>query len=48
MKMVGFEKHGLMPSFRVFTKDALEAIHLASLDVLESTGIRIHHREKAA
>jgi trimethylamine:corrinoid methyltransferase-like protein len=33
--MVGFEKHGLMPSFRVFTQDALDAIHSASLEVLE-------------
>ena len=35
-----------MPSFRVFTEEALDAIHLASLDVLERTGIRIHHSEK--
>ncbi|MDH5713559.1 MAG: trimethylamine methyltransferase family protein [Candidatus Bathyarchaeota archaeon] len=34
-----------MPSFRVFTEDALDAIHLASLDVLERTGVRIHHGE---
>jgi trimethylamine--corrinoid protein Co-methyltransferase len=44
--MVGFEKHGLMPMFRVFTQDALDAIHLASLDVLENTGIRIPHGER--
>ena len=43
--MVGFEKHGLMPLFRVFSEDALDAIHLASLEVLEKTGIRIHHGE---
>jgi trimethylamine--corrinoid protein Co-methyltransferase len=43
--MVGFEKHGLMPSFRVFSEDALDAIHLASLEVLEKTGVRIHHGE---
>jgi trimethylamine--corrinoid protein Co-methyltransferase len=42
--MVDFEKHTL-PSFRVFTKDALEAIHLASLEVLEKTGIKIVHGE---
>jgi len=34
-----------MPSFRVFSEDALDAIHLASLEVLEKTGIRIHHGE---
>jgi len=44
--MMKFEKHGLMPSFRVFTKDALDAIHSASLEVLEKTGIRIHHSER--
>jgi trimethylamine--corrinoid protein Co-methyltransferase len=44
--MVGFEKHPLMPSFRVFTKDALDAIHLASLEVLEKTGIKIVHGER--
>ncbi|UCE15771.1 MAG: trimethylamine methyltransferase family protein [Candidatus Bathyarchaeota archaeon] len=44
--MVGFEKHGLTPSFRVFTQDALDSIHLASLEVLEKTGIRIHHGER--
>ncbi len=46
MKMVGFEKRPLMPSFRVFTKDALDAIHSASLEVLEKTGIKIVHSEK--
>ncbi len=44
--MVGFEKHTLMPLFRVFTEDGLDAIHLASLDVLERTGMRIAHGEK--
>jgi len=43
--MVGFEKHSLMPSFRVFSEDALDAIHSASLEVLEKTGVRIHHGE---
>jgi trimethylamine--corrinoid protein Co-methyltransferase len=43
--MVGFEKHGLMPSFRVFSEDAIGAIHSASLEVLEKTGVRIHHGE---
>lgn len=44
--MVGFEKHVLMPTFRVFTEDGLNAIHLASLDVLENTGIKIFHGER--
>ena len=44
--MVGFEKHGLMPSFRVFSEDALDAIHLASLEVLEKTGIKIVHGKR--
>jgi len=35
-----------MPSFRVFTKDALEAIHLASLEILEKTGIKIAHGKR--
>jgi len=43
--MVGFEKHSLMPSFRVFSEDAIDAIHRASLEVLEKTGVRIHHGE---
>jgi len=44
--MVGFEKHSLMPSFRVFSKDALDTIHLASCEVLEKTGIKIVHGER--
>jgi len=43
--MVGFEKHSLMPSFRVFSEDAIDAIHSASLEVLEKTGVTIHHGE---
>jgi len=35
-----------MPSFRIFTQDALDAIHLASLNVLEKTGIRIVHGQR--
>jgi len=46
MKMVGFEKHPLMPLFRVFSEDALDAIHSASLEVLEKTGIKIVHGER--
>ena len=42
---MGFEKHSLMPVFRVFSEDALDAIHSASLEVLEKTGVRIHHGE---
>jgi trimethylamine--corrinoid protein Co-methyltransferase len=41
--MVGFEKPTFMPSFRVFTEDALDAIHVASLSVLAQTGVKIHH-----
>ncbi|MDH5690225.1 MAG: trimethylamine methyltransferase family protein [Candidatus Bathyarchaeota archaeon] len=44
--MVGFEKHPLMPLFRVFSEDALDAIHSASLEVLEKTGIKIVHGER--
>ncbi len=44
--MIGFEKHPLTPMFRVFTQDALDAIHLASLEVLEKTGIRIDHGKR--
>jgi trimethylamine--corrinoid protein Co-methyltransferase len=44
--MVGFEKRSLMPSFRVFTEEALDAIHSASLEVLEKTGIKIVHGER--
>jgi trimethylamine--corrinoid protein Co-methyltransferase len=44
--MIGFEKHPLTPSFRIFTQDALDAIHLASLKVLEKTGIKIVHGQK--
>ena len=43
--MVGFEKHGLMPLFRVFSEDAIDAIHSASLEVLEKTGVTVHHGE---
>jgi len=44
--MVGFEKHILMPSFRVFSEDAIDAIHLASLKVLEKTGVKIVHSQR--
>jgi len=43
--MVGFEKRSSMLSFRVFSEDALDAIHSGSLEVLEKTGVRIHHGE---
>jgi len=39
--MVGFEKPSKMPSFRIFSRDDLYAIHWACLDVLKETGIRI-------
>ncbi len=44
--MVGFERRSLMPAFHVFTEEALDAIHLASLEILERTGVRIHHGER--
>ena len=44
--MVGFEKHSMIPSFRILTENSLDAIHMASLDILENTGVRIHHGEK--
>jgi len=44
--MSGFERHSLMPTFRVLTENSLDAIHMASLDVLENTGVRIHHGER--
>ncbi|NIO37770.1 hypothetical protein GTO27_08715, partial [Candidatus Bathyarchaeota archaeon] len=43
--MVGFEKPTVMPAFQVFTEDSLDAIHLASLDVLEKTGMKILYGE---
>ncbi|UCE16743.1 MAG: trimethylamine methyltransferase family protein [Candidatus Bathyarchaeota archaeon] len=43
--MVGFEKPSKMPSFRIFNKDDLYAIHGASLEVLSRTGIKIAHGE---
>ncbi|MGD8505101.1 MAG: trimethylamine methyltransferase family protein [Candidatus Bathyarchaeota archaeon] len=44
--MIGFEKRAMMPLFRVLNEDGLESIHLASLEVLEKTGIRIFHSER--
>ncbi|MGD8544090.1 MAG: trimethylamine methyltransferase family protein [Candidatus Bathyarchaeota archaeon] len=44
--MVGFEKPSKMPSFRVLSKDDLDAIHCATLDILEKTGIKIVNGEK--
>jgi len=35
-----------MPSFRVLSKDDLDAIHCATLDILEKTGIKIVNGEK--
>jgi len=45
VKMKGFEKPSVMPSFQVFNEDRLDAIHSASLDVLEKTGVKILHGE---
>jgi trimethylamine--corrinoid protein Co-methyltransferase len=39
--MVGFEKPSKMPSFRILSKDDLDAIHWATLDILKETGVRI-------
>ncbi len=44
--MVGFEKPPIMPLFRVFTEESLNAIHLATLNVLAKTGIRIVHSDE--
>jgi len=46
MSLVGFEKPCKMPSFRIFSRDDLDAIHWASLDILEKTGIRIIEGEE--
>ena len=35
-----------MPSFRVLSKDDLDAIQCATLDILEKTGIKIENGEK--
>jgi len=39
--LVGFEKPSKMSSFRILSKDDLDAIHWASLDILKETGIGI-------
>jgi trimethylamine--corrinoid protein Co-methyltransferase len=39
--LMGFEKPSKMPSFRILSKDDLDAIHWATLDILKETGIRI-------
>jgi len=44
--MVGFEKPSSMPSFRVLTEDALEAIHWSTLDILSRTGMKIDYGKK--
>ncbi len=44
--MVGFEKPSIIPLFRVFTEENLNAIHLATLNVLAETGIRIVHSDR--
>jgi len=45
-KLVGFEKPSKMPSFRILSKDDLDAIHRATLDILKETGIRIVEGEE--
>jgi len=44
--MVGFEKPPIMPLFRIFTEENLNAIHLGTLSVLAKTGIRIVHSDE--
>jgi len=44
--LVGFEKPSKMPSFRILSKDDLDAIHRATLDILKETGIRIVEGEE--
>ena len=44
--MVGFEKPFIMPLFRIFTEEDLNAIHLGTLNVLAKTGIRIVHGDE--
>jgi len=46
MSLVGFEKPSKIPSFRIFSRDDLDAIHWVSLDILEKTGIRIVEGEE--
>ena len=41
MKLVGFEKPSKMPSYRILSRQDLDAIHWATLDILNKTGIRI-------
>jgi trimethylamine--corrinoid protein Co-methyltransferase len=43
---VGFEKPSKMPSFRILSKDDLNAIHWATLGILKETGIRIVEGEE--
>jgi len=44
--MVGFEKPSSMPSFRVLTRDALDAIHWAALDIIAKTGMKISYSKE--
>jgi trimethylamine--corrinoid protein Co-methyltransferase len=41
MKLVGFEKPSKMPSYQILSREDLDAIHWATLDILDKTGIRI-------
>jgi trimethylamine--corrinoid protein Co-methyltransferase len=41
--MVGFEKSSSMPSFRVLTKDSIDAIHWATLDILARSGMKVSY-----
>ena len=44
--MVSFEKPSKMPSYRILSREDLDAIHWATLDILEKTGIRIVEGEE--
>ena len=44
--MVGFEKSSSMPSFSVLTKDSIDAIHWATLDILERNGMKISYGKR--
>jgi len=37
-----------LPQLRLLSRQQCEAIHLASLEILRRTGVRVHHREALA
>ena len=44
--MVGFEKFSSMPSFRVLTRDSIDAIHWATLAILERSGLKVSYGKR--